>query len=219
MQEQVTYWESLPDDMLSQIEFVVIDDCSQQSPIWRTTNIDLRVFRITTNILWNQSGARNLAAFNASGNWAIFSDIDQKFYSHPLRVILDNLVRFDEATMYYLRSDNQFDANIGQRLRCHPNTYLVNLSRFKVHGMFDEDFAGHYGYEDLYMPRVWESRGGKRVILDDANYFQDLGFNTVNLNRDLDRNKLLGEQKIMAGAKNSPGMLRFEWEEVEIGKT
>ena len=120
--------------------------------------------------------------------------------------------------MYYLRSDNQFDANIGQKLSCHPNTYLVNLKQFKVHGMFDEDFAGHYGYEDLFMPRVWEKHGGKLVMLNDLNYFDDLGFRTTNLNRDLSRNKLLAEQKLEAGTKNSSGMLRFDWERVEIGK-
>jgi hypothetical protein len=133
-----------------------------------------------------------------------------------MRLILGNLNAFDNMTMYYLRSDNQFDANIGQRLPCHPNTYLVNLEKFKVHGMFDEDFAGHYGYEDLYMPQVWERHGGKRVMLDDANYFEDLGFSTAELNRDLSRNRLLAEQKLSAGTKNSLGMLRFEWGQVRL---
>ena len=216
VREQIMYWESLPSEILSEVEFVVIDDCSRQSPAWRATKLDLKVFRIITDIPWNQSGARNLATFNARGNWVIYSDIDQRLNPGPMRLILGNLNAFDKMTMYYLRSDNQFDANIGQRLPCHPNTYLVNLEKFKVHGMFDEDFAGHYGYEDLYMPQVWERHGGKRVMLDDANYFEDLGFSTAELNRDLSRNRLLAEQKLSAGTKNSLGMLRFEWGQVRL---
>jgi glycosyltransferase involved in cell wall biosynthesis len=216
VREQIVYWESLPPAILSEFEFVVIDDCSQQSPLWSATKLDLKVFRITTDIPWNQSGARNLATFHARGDWVIYSDIDQRFNPGPMRSILDNLNAFDKMTMYYLRSDNQFDANIGQKLQCHPNTYLVNLEKFKMHGMFDEDFAGHYGYEDMYMPLVWERHGGKRVILNDANYFEDLSFSTAKLNRDLSRNKLLGEQKLSAGTKNSIGVLRFEWEQVRL---
>jgi hypothetical protein len=219
VREQIQYWESLPSVILSEVEFVVIDDCSQQSPLWCTTKLDLRVFRITTDVPWNQSGARNLATFNARGNWVIYSDIDQRFNPDPMRLILENLNAFDKMTMYYLRSDNQFDANIAQKLPCHPNTYLVNLEKFKMYGMFDEDFAGHYGYEDLYMSRVWERHGGQRVILDDANYFEDLGFSTGKLNRDLSRNKLLGEQKLRSGTKNSIGILRFEWEQVKLDVT
>lgn len=216
---QVAYWESLPDKILSQVEFILIDDCSEQPLILPGTKLDLNLYRINTDVKWNQAGARNLATFNAYGNWAIFFDIDQRFFPGPMEVVLDNIINFDEMTMYYFRSDNQFDANGGTDLPFHVNTYLINLRKFKLYGMFDEDFAGHYGYEDLYMPRVWERHGGKRAVLNDTNYFEDLGFRTASLDRDLSRNKLLAEQKLAAGARNSPGILRFEWEQVDLRAT
>jgi hypothetical protein len=217
VQEQISYWESLPATLLSQLEFIVIDDCSEYAPTWRPTKLDLKVFRITSDIAWNQPGARNLATFHASGAWAIYADIDQRFHPDPIQAVLDSLTNLDVMTMYYLRSDNLLDPNNKEgKLPCHPNTYLVNLSSFKICGMFDEDFAGHYGYDDLYMPMVWEKNGGKRVILPEVNYFDDLGFGTTNLSRDLSHNKHLAEQKVMNGAKNSTGMLRFEWEPVKI---
>jgi len=217
VQDQITYWESLPPEFLSQVEFVLVDDYSEQSPTLRATKLDLKAFRISTDISWNQSGARNLGAFNASGNWIIFFDIDQKFRLDAMQRILANITKFDDMTLHYLRSDNAFDANIGNLLPFHSNTYLINLRKFKIYGMFDEDFAGHYGYEDLYMSYLWGTHGGKRSVLNEVDFFEDLGFATANLDRDLNRNKLLQEQKIKAGTGNSTGILRFKWEQVKIG--
>ena len=85
-------------------------------------------------------------------------------------------------------------------------------------GMYDEDFAGYYGYEDLYMPLVWARHGGKRVLFNDPVFFEDMGFGTTSLNRDLSRNLALAQQKMAAGTKNSPGILRFEWEQIDISQ-
>lgn len=93
----------------------------------------------------------------------------------------------------------------------HPNTFFVNLAKFKQFGMYDEDFSGHYGYEDLYMPQVWEKNGGKRSLFNGADYFKDLGFGTRNLDRDLTRNLALAQFKLATGSKNSTSILRFEW--------
>ena len=72
---------------------------------------------------------------------------------------------------------------------------------------------GHYGYEDLYLPRVWEAAGGQRTLLNSPVFFEDMGFGTSNFTRDLTRNQNLMLQKLASGCKNSPGILRFEWKE------
>jgi glycosyltransferase involved in cell wall biosynthesis len=218
VQDQLAYWATLPAKILSRVEFVVVDDGSRQRPVVNASGLDLRLFRINSDIAWNQSGARNLGAFHANGDWAIFFDIDQKLHADPIRRILEHLYKLDDMTMYYLRSDNATDANIGTMLPFHLNTFLVKLRNFRTYGMFDEDFAGHYGFEDLYMSHRWERSGGKRAVLEDFNYFEDLGFGTTTLDRDLSRNKLLQEQKLRDGCRNAPGILRFEWEQVRIGK-
>lgn len=217
--DQIAYWESLPDSFLSQVEFILVDDCSEQQPILPATKLNLKVFRVITDIPWNQAGARNLGAFNASGEWALYFDIDQKFYVEPISNVIANLNRLDTMTMYYLHIKDLIDITVNKPLLYHPNTFLVNLAKFKQLAMYDEDFAGYYGYEDLYMPQVWEKHGGKRVLLNDAVYFEDKGFGTTNLNRDLSRNYALAQQKLLAGTKNSLGILRFEWEGIDIKKT
>ena len=216
VQNQIDYWSSLPDSFLSQVEFVLVDDCSEQTPVFPATRIDLKVFRVTTDVPWNQAGARNLGAFNASGEWALFFDIDQRFYAEPMAGVLASLHTLDKKTMYYMRIKELIDITNNTSLLYHPNTFLVNMANFRHMAMYDEDFAGYYGYEDLYMPQVWEKRGGKRLLLSEPVFFEDMGFGTSNLNRDLSRNLALAQQKMAAGTKNSPGILRFEWEPVAV---
>jgi glycosyltransferase involved in cell wall biosynthesis len=218
VQDQIAYWETLPAELLAQLEFIVVDDCSEETPVLPATKLDLRVFRVTSDLPWNQAGARNLGAFNARGPWAMFFDIDQRFYPEPLQMLVHNLERLDPMGLYYLKIKELIDITVNKSLDFHPNTFLVNLPMFKQHAMYDEDFVGHYGYEDLYMPQVWERRGGKRVLLNDTVFVEDLGFGTGNLNRDLSRNLALAQQKIADGCKRPQGILRFEWEELSVPK-
>lgn len=214
VEQQIAHWKKIDPELLKHIEFILVDDCSEEHPIFQKKDLNLRIFRITTDIPWNQAGARNLAAYHASGEWGLFFDIDQEIILESLPTIIANLDAFDNKTMYYLRANDIFDSLNNITLPHHPNTYLVNMQQYRTHGMLDEDFSGHYGYEDLYMPRVWENNGCKRVLLDSPTFFNDLGFHTASFNRDLQRNKNLAHQKLINGCKNSPGILRFNWKEI-----
>ena len=216
VQDQIAYWESLPEAFLQHVEFILVDDCSELTPRIPVTRLDLKVFRVITDLAWNQAGARNLATLNATGDWALFFDMDQKFRVDPMMSVLAGLNGLDRMSMFYLRIEELIDVTVNKPLDFHPNTFLVNLAQFKRHAMYDEDFVGHYGYEDLYMPQVWEKRGGKRVLFNDAIFFEALPFGTTNLDRDLSRNLALAKQKMLAGCKRPLGILRFEWEPVDI---
>jgi glycosyltransferase involved in cell wall biosynthesis len=214
VEQQIEHWKKIDPELLKEIEFILVDDCSEHHSTLQRGDLNLRLFRITTDIPWNQAGARNLGAYHARGEWGLFFDIDQEIILNSLPVLLINLVNFAKNTMYYLRADDIFDSLNNVTLAHHPNTYLVNMQQYRTHGMLDEDFAGHYGYEDLYMPRVWENNGCKRVLLDNPTFFKDLGFHTATFDRDLQRNKTLAHEKLISGCKNSPGILRFEWREI-----
>jgi glycosyltransferase involved in cell wall biosynthesis len=216
VERQVEHWKKIDSQLLPHLEFVLVDDCSEDRPTLSKGNLNLRLFRVVTDIPWNQAGARNLAAFHAVGEWGLFFDIDQQVSLDTLIILLSNIDKLDKKTMYYLRVKELYDSLNDTFLTNHPNTYLVNMPMFRTIGMFDEDFAGHYGYEDLYMPRVWETAGGNRVLLNEPIFFEDLNFRTTNFNRDLERNKQLMLHKLNTGCKNSPGILRFEWQEVAL---
>ena len=117
----------------------------------------------------------------------------------------------DSEILYYFNVDNFIDSNLEIELPIHPNTFMVNLERFKSTCMYDEDFAGHYGYEDLYLPYVWEFFGGKRQVFGNTAYFTDQKNKTMYLNRSLEINKLLAHQKISDGIKKPKNLIRFNW--------
>lgn len=213
VERQLAHWKNIPEHILQHIEFILVDDCSEEVPKIEKENLNLRLFTITSDIPWNQGGARNLGAYNAQGEWALFFDIDQHIYPDTLAPLLANLDRFNARTMYYLQIKELIDVTVNESLSNHPNTFLVNLAAFRSMGRYDEDFSGHYGYEDLYLPRVWEAAGGQRTLLNSPVFFEDMGFGTSNFTRDLTRNQNLMLQKLASGCKNSPGILRFEWKE------
>ena len=216
VEKQVAHWASIPAEFRPFVEFILVDDCSEQIPAISAGDIDLRLFRVLSDIPWNQGGARNLGAFHARGEWALFFDVDQRLGLETLPLLLGNLDRLDKSTMYYLRIKELINVLTGENLSNHPNTFLAHMATFRACGMYDEDFCGHYGYEDLYMPQVWEHAGCKRAFLGDMVFFEDMGFGTKNFNRDLDRNKALAMTKMVNGYKNAPGILRFRWEVVPI---
>ena len=113
--------------------------------------------------------------------------------------------------MYYFQIKELIDTTVNKPLSHAPSTFLTHLPTFRDNGMYDEDFTGHYGYEDLYLPRVWEKNGGELTLFSDTIYFEDLGFSTQNLSRDLTRNNALAQFKLATGTKNSASLLRFEW--------
>lgn len=215
VQDQIAHWETLPADLRSQIEFILVDDCSAQPPLLPPTSLDLKIFRVTTDINWNQAGARNLATFHARGEWAMYFDIDQKLAVPPITHLVAALDQLDKKTLYLLQSKNLFDID-GTPVKVHPNTFVVNLPNFKIHGMWDEDFVGYYGYEDIYMLQAWKARGCATALMADADYFEDMGFATKGFSRDLTRNGALVQQKLQGGCKKPIGWMRFEWEPVAL---
>src|SRR4051812_37755228 len=75
--EQIERWRRIDPKALSGIEFILVDDCSDEVPDIKGYNLNIRLIRIDTDISWNQPGARNLAALSARGEWGLFFDIDQ----------------------------------------------------------------------------------------------------------------------------------------------
>jgi len=215
VEAQVASWKKIDGDLLPHIEFILIDDCSDRVPNIVPGDLDLKLYRIDSDIDWNQSGARNLGFFAATGEWCLVFDIDQKLEVDALPLLLNNLGQLDRNAMYYLKANDVFDRNVNKPFEHHVNTFLVSLNEFKSRAMYDEDFAGHYGYEDLLVPYVWERHGGQRVLLNGVAFFsEDGGVRTENLSRDLEVNRALLARKIQEGAQRPKNLLRFSWRNV-----
>jgi predicted O-linked N-acetylglucosamine transferase (SPINDLY family) len=210
----VSHLEKLPYAMKNKVELIIIDDYSDVEKPIDSNLLNLKQYRIINDIQWNQAGARNLGALMASGSWSLFFDIDQEPNILGITKIVENLESIDPMKLYYFYVESFIDSNLNVELPIHPNTFLVNTERFKSTCMYDEDFAGNYGYEDLYLPYVWEKSGGSKTIYDNEKFFKDKNFKTTSLNRDLSINRALAEKKLLNGAIKPTNLIRFQWKEI-----
>ena len=205
---------SFAEDIRSKLSIIVVDDYSDENQALPKYGLDITQYRVLTDIPWNQCGARNLGVFMSQTPWALLFDVDQHPRERGIKYILHHYEQLQPDTMYSFRVSNYFDANDHQALEVHPNTLLVPVTNFKEFGMYDEDFAGNYGYEDLYLPVMWEMRGGKRIVLGKEIYFDDVGYKTSSLSRDIEVNKPIAHTKILNGSPKPKNFLRFDWARV-----
>jgi len=199
----------------SNIKITVVDDFSDHASQLPRYPLEITQYRITTDIAWNQPGARNLGVFLCDTPWALLFDVDQRPSEEGIAYILEHLNRLEPDTIYSFLVKNYFDANDNCPLDIHPNTLLVPVANFKVFGMYDEDFAGNYAHEDLYLAVMWEARGGKRKVLGKTPLFVDIGHKTSTLERNIEPNKTMAHQKIINGCQRPKSFLRFDWATVE----
>jgi hypothetical protein len=211
---QLDHWRKANPRLLAVMEFILVDDHSHQPYQVDPSGLNLRLFRIDTDIPWNQPGARNLGTFHVRTDWAIYTDIDQLLNMDVIAALVDKLPELDPLTMYYWKMTGLKWR--GQDWPFHPNCFLVYVPEFKLRGCYDEDFAGHYGHDDSFMEKVWQANGGKQALFHHEGVAQQLPFTTEEFSRDASHNLRLMAEKVAAGTKNSPGMLRFRWHEVDL---
>lgn len=213
-QALINHLAGMSQEIIDPIELIIVDDCSDARQRLDTRGIDLKHLRVIDDIPWNQAGARNLGGLTANGEWLLYFDIDQLISEYGLGYVVTHAQSLDRNLMYFFQVEDFVDSNINQQLTVHPNTFLVNAVQFRINGMYDEDFAGNYGYEDIYLPYLWEKNGGMRAMIGQVPFFRDQNFRTSNLSRDLEPNKIISRRKMLEGIKRPKHFIRFEWEEV-----
>ncbi len=208
-QEQVDSWAELSHRDTESIEFLIADDCSSVPLQLRRYGLPLRQFRITTDIPWNMAGAKNLLHAKSTADWLLFFDVDNRVAPSLLVRLAKFLDQLDQSTIYMF----PWILNGQEQEQPHINTFLIHRSTLDELGGFDEDFCGHYGYEDVLFQYLARRRGMKYVLLSDMPFIAHIG-PTEGLNRDLSRN-----QEICAMKANDPGYrvgskIRFNWVEI-----
>lgn len=63
-------------DVVSKIQFIIVDDCSPVKYEIENYNLNITWLRITDDIPWNQGGARNLGVTHAKSDKIIITDLD-----------------------------------------------------------------------------------------------------------------------------------------------
>jgi hypothetical protein len=144
--------------LLDVTQFVLVDDASPVRPsIPGDLDLNLLLLRIHEDIPWNQPGARNLGMVYARSDRVVLTDVDHEFPEQVLRHIVGR--RVPKRNVYKLRRTDLG----GRPLKAHPNTFVLSRARFlELHG-YDEDFSGHYGYDDAMFWR-WQRNHGTRFL-------------------------------------------------------
>mgnify|MGYP000405514481 CR=1 FL=1 len=214
LDEHIANWELLPPQYRNKIEIICIDDHSDTPLFARSKNLNLRLFRVLDDIDWNMPGCKNLGAIHAKADWILFHDVDNFPRVTDLCRIIDSIESLEKSTLYrFARSIN------GEMVESHINTLLLSKDGFFKAGMIDEDFAGHYGYEDVHFNMIWVKKIGSSIIFDDIIFYEK-DLKTEKLDRDTSRNQILGTNKIyLQDYSNSVGKLRFNWTEVRVEQT
>jgi 2-polyprenyl-3-methyl-5-hydroxy-6-metoxy-1,4-benzoquinol methylase len=212
MDAHVRLWKSLPREIVSQVEFLCVDDCSDVPLKIDKGHLNIRLFRVTDEIEWNMPGCKNLAVAMSRADWLMFFDVDNIINASGFQRIVASLGTLKQDTMYRFRRVQE-----GHDLDSHINTMVLSKNAFFKAGWMDEDFSGHYGFDDVHFHHMWAKCGGKQVLITDIA-FEQLNIRTQNLNRDQSHNQALIQRKVLLeGVRGSVGKIRFSWEEVNLG--
>lgn len=204
---QSRIWRTYSREVIESLEFIVIDDHSVPPLVVDSSDIRLRHFRVEDDIDWNMAGCRNLGALHASANWLLYFDCDNIITAEQMQALIQSISTLDPRKLYVF---NRLEE--GRLVDPHINTFLISRAGFFEVGGYDEDFVGHYGYEDVLFRNMWRMQMDGEVLITNIA-FNQMGWRTENLNRDLDRNKNLIQKKVIEGCKKPMSLIRFNWKE------
>ena len=144
------------DDVLDQLKMVIVDDHGDPPasivPPELAAMVDLKLFRVTEDIPWNQMGARNIGMRESEG-WVVMLDPDMVIEPEMISKFIDraNTASRGTVTKFALRWP-------GHPLGfTSPNTWLVHKRDFFDCGGYDEDFRGHKGWSDCLLQECFRS--------------------------------------------------------------
>ena len=195
LKKQEKLWEGLPN------RIIVIDDHSTE-----VVKTKYEAYRVDDDIAWNQPGARNLGLTVADDGWVLLHDIDHYFKTEDLKALMD----MPKKQGYIYIFHRTTFTGVGQ-----STTYSTLLLEKKTYwdiGGFNENFSGHYGYDDVNFKNKIECLRIPTDYADVPVYIEDVEENRERpVNRDSSHNSGVG-----SGLEKTP-CIRFKWHKVENG--
>ena len=187
------YDKFLPKELLKNIEFVIVDDCSQEHPAIDyfplTKNINYSIWR-TDKKEYNVGGARNLGVKKATHDYIVSLDIDMILTNELLIEIFDCNISSDQYYRFFIENILSIDLSSNKRYYKKLNSpFFIKKETYLMYSS-DEDFCGNYGYEDEY----WKDVLSHNQI---GSYFFTRGIITSPI-------RLVGYEKFDT-PKNNPG--------------
>jgi hypothetical protein len=137
---------------------IIVDDCSKRDPAIdhlkdKEHPFPIELFRINTDIPWNQDGARNLAMTHARG-WCLITDMDHMLSKESAQQLLE--MELDINQTY---RPARIKAKSGDTHHSHPNSYIIHRDNYWKIGGYDESYQGYYGTDGIFVRQVKKITG------------------------------------------------------------
>ncbi len=153
LRERLLLYSNMDPEILSLVEFIVVDDGSMEHPIEDVLKdfeikkgFNLIVLRINIDIPWNQPEANNFGIFHANNDFIFRTDIDHFLPESELKNLLQELPNLPKNTVFF--PTNRFSLSENNTINQHVNTFIIRKTEyFKVNG-FNEFFSKSYGSDD-----------------------------------------------------------------------
>ena len=192
-QEEVLEWFLAPilEIKSNLFELVLVDDHSQfpvPLKMLKTLDMSVKVIRVESRVEWGMTGASNWGVAFATGKRILKLDIDHRiseadlFRCSTIALERGDLFRFPR----YLAAKKPLDS-VRYLATPHSNSFLILRDSFLEAGLYDERFAGHYGYDDKDFFRRIDGKFNVRVeesiALETDTAFRTPGQRSRSFNR------------------------------------
>lgn len=154
-------YSNFPEILRKKIFIFIVDDGSQKFNISKLiknytsqlNNLNITIYRINKNILWNQSEANNLALKYIKTEYVIRSDIDHVYTEENLENIFKN--NFEDKLIYFFKDRMLYKLNnkFLRKLKRNPNIFIISKSNYWETKGYNEYYSGSYGDDLDYIPR------------------------------------------------------------------
>lgn len=147
-----------PEDVLRALHVIVVDDGSPDHPavdvvqphraytlrnrLWNDARLDLRLFRTSIDIPWNEEFATNLGISQVETQWFMHTDLDHEVPAKTLvRLMSDD---YDTRCAYLFSRNEVTREGLVQPRAPHPASWFMTTKLFWEIGGYDERFRGRY---------------------------------------------------------------------------
>lgn len=201
---QIDHWFNYPMWLRQYLSFIVVDDCSPESPAldvlrknerWRWLD-EFSLYRIDVDVRWNWLAARNIGAHKALDGWIMLTDMDHMI---PVKTIVSLISGSHDPGIIYRFSRRERGE---QPIHPHPNSWFMTRRMYWKVGGYDEALSGHYGTDGEYRRRC-AATAPIRIMTDELHRWEHDG--------DSSTRRYLRKQPEDAGAKQMIKARKKDW--------
>lgn len=226
---QQEVWSQYSREYKDMFEIIVVDDGSQESPAMDVIEdawYNFRLYRIKVDVPWNQTSARNLAAYKADKNsWLFLTDMDHVLDSKnhtDIMSILKEETHFNRN--FYYTMDRLNGPERGE-YKHHPNSFIMHRDLYMKVGGYDEEFAGKvYATDGMFRKSLkaaaqnYVHLSGLYIIRFGREHIADASTRNLKRGREFQIPEVLQavkeRDKIKRTRGERPLVLSFPWEEL-----